>query len=107
FGAFPPGEQTCRGAFPRLSYVESMVTLRLPRPRGFSLQAAAEFHASFTPGSGMASSVPDGLTLAFRLDRTFEAVAVSMREEGESFLAECVGTRDGAAVGRQVARMLG
>jgi DNA-3-methyladenine glycosylase II len=55
----------------------------------------------------MASSVPDGLTLAFRLDRTFEAVAVSMREEGESFLAECVGTRDGAAVGRQVARMLG
>src|ERR1700691_4057105 len=84
-----------------------MVTLRLPRPRGFRLQASAEFHASFTPGSGMVASVADSLTLAFRLDKTFEAVAVSMREEGESLVAECFGTGNGTAVGKQIARMLG
>jgi DNA-3-methyladenine glycosylase II len=55
----------------------------------------------------MAASVADRLTLAFRLDGTFEAVAVSMREEGESLVAECFGTVDGAAAGKQVVRMLG
>jgi DNA-3-methyladenine glycosylase II len=55
----------------------------------------------------MVASVADSLTLAFRLDKTFEAVAVSMREEGESLVAECFGTGNGTAVGKQIARMLG
>ena len=51
-----------------------MKTLRFEKPRGFALQAAAEFYAGFIPGSGMAAASADGLTLAFRLDKTFEAV---------------------------------
>ena len=84
-----------------------MPTLHLPRPDGFSLQAASEFYASFVPGTGMAAAATDRLTFAFGLDRTFEPVAVALTEREGAIVAEYAGPRDGAAVGRQVSRMLG
>jgi DNA-3-methyladenine glycosylase II len=47
------------------------------------------------------------LTLAFRLDRTFKATAVALREEGDALVGEFAGTEDASAVTRQVARILG
>jgi DNA-3-methyladenine glycosylase II len=84
-----------------------MTITRIPRPQGFSLGAAAAFYADFVPGSGMAVAALDGLTLAFRLDGTFEAVAVALREEGDALVAEHAGTTDADAVTRQVGRILG
>lgn len=86
-----------------------MKTCSLPKPQGFRLSAAADFYASFVPGSGMAAAAtePDQLTLAFRLDHSFAPVAVALREEGASLLLEVAGTEDLAAVERQVARILG
>jgi len=81
--------------------------LELEKPRGFSLQAATDFYAGFVPGSGMAIAATDRLTLAFRLDRTFEAVAVELRETDDALIAEVAGTREAALLGVQVARMLG
>ncbi|HQY61422.1 MAG: DNA-3-methyladenine glycosylase 2 family protein [Myxococcales bacterium] len=85
--------------------------LSLPRPRGFALRAASEFYAGFTPGSGMATVDGAGrepsLTLAFRLDGTYEAVAVCLREEGDRVILEPAGTTDHRALRAQVARMLG
>lgn len=83
------------------------LTLELDKPRGFSLQAAADFYAGFVPGSGMAVAATDRLTLAFRLDQSFEAVAVELRETEDSVLAAVAGTRDAERVAQQVARMLG
>ena len=83
------------------------LTIELEKPRGFSLRAAADFYAGFTPGSGMAIAATDRLTLAFRLDRTFEAVAVELRETAHSLIAEVVGTGDATLLSAQVARMLG
>jgi DNA-3-methyladenine glycosylase II len=84
-----------------------MRTIVLEKPRGFALRAAVEFYSGFTPGSGMAVAAVDPLTLAFRLDRTFEAVAVALREEKDGLVADFTGTDDGAALSRQVGRMLG
>ena len=89
-----------------------MTKLVIPKPFGFRLAAARAFYAGFTPGSGMAAAsvAPDGddeLVLAFRLDRTFEAVAVALRERGESIVGDVAGTRDVAAVRAQVSRILG
>jgi DNA-3-methyladenine glycosylase II len=84
-----------------------MHTLHLPRPAGFELRAASEFYASFVPGSGMAAATADRLTFAFRLDRTFDSVAVALTERDEAIVAAYAGPRDGAAVARQVSRMLG
>lgn len=83
------------------------LTLALDKPHGFSLQAAADFYSGFVPGSGMAVAATDRLTLAFRLDQTFEAVAVELRETPESVLAEVAGTHDAERAAKQVARMLG
>jgi DNA-3-methyladenine glycosylase II len=83
------------------------LTLELDKPRGFSLQAAADFYASFVPGSGMAVAATDRLTLAFRLDQSFEAVAVQLRETQDCVIADVTGTRDAERVAQQVARMLG
>jgi DNA-3-methyladenine glycosylase II len=83
------------------------LTLDLDKPSGFSLRAAADFYAGFLPGSGMAVAATDRLTLAFRLDHSFEAVAVELRETRDSVLAEVAGTRDAGRVAKQVARMLG
>lgn len=86
-----------------------MTTIHWERPKGFRLQAAADFYAGFTPGSGMAAADLDSghLTLAFRLDGTFEAVAVTLREVGARLEGEVTGTVDGAVVKKQVGRMLG
>jgi 3-methyladenine DNA glycosylase/8-oxoguanine DNA glycosylase len=85
----------------------SMTTFRVQKPNGFQLQAANDFYAGFTPGTGMAAAAVDHLTLAFRLDRTFEPVAVALREERESLVLEVAGSTDHAAVEKQVGRMLG
>ncbi len=54
----------------------------LTKPHGFSLSAASSFYESFVPGSGMAAAnVAGALTLAFRLHRSFDAVAVSLEEQ--------------------------
>jgi DNA-3-methyladenine glycosylase II len=84
--------------------------MRIPltKPAGFSLQAASAFYESFTPGSGMAAADTNGaLTLAFRLDRSFEAVAVGLRETKEGLSIEIAGTKDEDAVVKQVTRILG
>jgi DNA-3-methyladenine glycosylase II len=84
-----------------------MQPLTLPRPSGFSLQAVADFYAGFVPGSGMASASADRLTLTFRLDGTFDAVAVALREEGDWLLTDVEGSGDLGIVARQLSRMLG
>ncbi len=84
-----------------------MTTLVLDRPRGFRLAAASDFYAGFVPGSGMAAAAVDHLTLAFRLDRTFEPVAVALHEDSDQLVLDTAGTKDLAAVARQVSRMLG
>jgi DNA-3-methyladenine glycosylase II len=77
------------------------------KPSGFSLKAAADFYASFTPGSGMAAVATGRLTLAFRLDETFEAVAVALSEREDAIELEIAGTGDTGTVLTQVTRILG
>ncbi len=84
-----------------------MKTFTLVKPAGFSLDAARTFFAGFTPGSGMAAAAVDHLTLAFRVDRSFEAAAVSLRERGDMLVAELSGSDDEAAVRKQLGRILG
>jgi DNA-3-methyladenine glycosylase II len=85
-----------------------MASFSFRRPRGFALRAARDFYADFVPGSGMAAAgVDDELRLVFRLDGSFEAVGVALRERGQELTVEYVGTRDEEAVRAQVARMLG
>ncbi len=84
-----------------------MKTIEIELPRGFALAAAADFYAGFTPGSGMAAAAVDRLTLAFRVDHTFEAVAVSFRQVGRRLVTEYEGGADSPALTRQIARMLG
>ena len=84
-----------------------MPSFVLPKPQGFDLRAAADFYASFTPGSGMAAADVGRLTLAFHLDETFEPVVVALDDAGDSLRAECSGTLADGAVARQVARILG
>jgi DNA-3-methyladenine glycosylase II len=90
-----------------------MPTFTIRRPRGFELGAAKSFYAGFVPGSGMAptgssaDSPSAPLTLAFRLDRTFEAAAVELREEGDALVGELAGSADVVTARAQIARMLG
>jgi DNA-3-methyladenine glycosylase II len=84
-----------------------MTTFTIAKPRGFRLAAAADFYASFTPGSGMAAAALDHLTLAFHLDRSFEPVAVALREEGQTLRLDIAGTKDQGAVTAQIERILG
>ena len=74
------------------------LTLRFDKPAGFSLQAAADFYAGFVPGSGMAVAETEKLTLAFRLDHSFEAVAVQLRETEQLVFADVAGTDDAERV---------
>jgi len=71
-----------------------MKTLAFERPRGFSLKAAAEFYAGFTPGSGMATATGQRLSLAFRLDGSFAAVVAELEEQGDRIIAEVCGSAD-------------
>jgi len=82
------------------------MTLTIPKPRGFALAAASEFYSGFVPGSGMAAAAVDQLTLVFRLDRSFEAVGVALREEGDTIVADTT-TSDDDTLRKQLARMLG
>ncbi len=93
-----------------------MTHFTVKRPHGFRLAAAIDFYAGFTPGSGMVTegnpshatpAAGDRLMLAFRLDRTFEAVAAALHENGETIVVEASGSRDVAAIEKQIARMLG
>lgn len=84
-----------------------MTTFILPRPRGFDLRAASDFYASFTPGSGMAAAATDRLTLAFRLDGSFEAVAATLRQEADALVVTLAGSDDARTASRQLSRMLG
>lgn len=84
-----------------------MTIARFPKPDCFSLNAASDFYAGFLPESGMAAAAPGGLTLAFCLDGTFDAVTVAIREDRDTLILECAGTTDATAVTRQVARILG
>jgi len=84
-----------------------MNTIELGRPKGFSLAAAGAFYENFTPGAGMAAAATDRLTLAFRLDHTFEAVAVELREREDTVELHVAGTSELERVAAQVARILG
>ena len=84
-----------------------MKTLTLEKPPGFALRAASDFYSGFVPGSGMAAIDGERLTLAFRLDRSFEAVVVELLEKGDCLLAQVTGTDDAGAVSTQLKRMLG
>jgi DNA-3-methyladenine glycosylase II len=84
-----------------------MTSIELYKPAGFQVRAASDFYAGFTPGSGMAAAATDQLTLAFRLDGSFEAVVVALREERNRLRLDVSGTGDLIAVERQVRRMLG
>ncbi|MEO7109463.1 MAG: hypothetical protein ABI183_03400 [Polyangiaceae bacterium] len=84
-----------------------MTRFTIKRPHGFRLAAATDFYLGFAPGSGMAAAAVDRLTLAFRLDRTFEAVAAALHEDGETIVVEAAGSDDAAAIEKQIARMLG
>jgi len=84
-----------------------MTTFSIPRPSSFRLQAASAFYAGFVPGSGMAAAAALDLTLVFRLDGSFEAVAARLRERDDELVVELAGTRDVGRVRRQLARVLG
>lgn len=84
-----------------------MPTITFETPHGFSLRAATDFYAQFIPGSGMAAASVDGLTLTFRLDRTFDAVAARLVDAGPRLVVDFAGTADAAAVRAQVGRILG
>jgi DNA-3-methyladenine glycosylase II len=86
---------------------EMMTTFSIPRPAGFQLRAASEFYAGFVPGSGMAAAAVDDLTLVFRLDGSFEAVAATLREQDEGLVVALAGTPDVDRARHQIARMLG
>jgi DNA-3-methyladenine glycosylase II len=81
--------------------------IQVKKPVGFSLAAASAFYESFTPGSGMAAADATRLTLAFRLDGTFEAVAVAFSESADAITLDVAGTSDEARIVRQVTRILG
>lgn len=76
-------------------------------PRGrYALSASASFLCGFTPATGSACSSGAGMTFGFALDRTFEPVAVSLRQDGAMIVGEAVGRADAGAVAAQVARVL-
>jgi DNA-3-methyladenine glycosylase II len=84
-----------------------MPTFTLTKPVGFRLEAAADFYRTFVPGSGMATAAVDQLTLAFRLDHSFEAVAVELRTKGDQLTAEYQGKAEEPVLRRQLERILG
>src|ERR1700722_18812353 len=81
--------------------------IQVKKPRGFSLAAASAFYASFGPGSGMAAAETAHLSLRFRLDGAFDAVAVALSEGEDSLAVDVAGTTDGGAAERQLTRILG
>ncbi len=87
-------------------------TFQLEAPAAFSLSAAAEFYAGFSPMGGAARRDADALQLVFLLDGTFTPVSVrlspSPSAEGRRALHLAVeGTTDELRVAIQISRMLG
>lgn len=75
-------------------------------PNGpFSLDASRRFLGGFTPGEGGSVEDGDSLVLAFRLDSTFEPVAVALRQADDGTL-HGVASAHAPAASRQAARML-
>ena len=83
------------------------IHLELVAPYGFSLSAAADFYAGFTPMGGAARQLEQRLQLAMRLDGTFEAVATTLSQRGAQLHVEVEGTEDLTRVSKQLTRMLG
>jgi DNA-3-methyladenine glycosylase II len=84
-----------------------MARFEIEAPEAFALRAASDFYAGFVPGSGMAAGDAVTLTLAFRVDATFEPVAVELRQDGHRVVGTTSASDDPARVRDQVARMLG
>ncbi len=84
-----------------------MSTFTLTIPDCFELSASAAFLAGFKPGRGMALAQADSLVLTFRLDETWEPVAVELRQEGRTLHGRVGGGASPEAVKRQVMRALG
>jgi DNA-3-methyladenine glycosylase II len=78
------------------------------KPEGsFALEQSKAFLAGFTPAAGSAVEQNQALVLAFRLDKTFAPVAVSLTQGDDKVVQGRVfGARDDAAVQKQVARIL-
>ncbi len=84
-----------------------MATLRLEAPSNFKLAAAADFYAGFTPMGGAAQADAGKLSLAFRLDGSWEAISTRLSQSGGELSVEVHGTQNFAAVENQLRRMLG
>jgi DNA-3-methyladenine glycosylase II len=85
----------------------NLVHLTVEAPFGYSLAAAAEFYAGFAPMGGAAQKSEATLQLAFLLDRTFEPVLVTLRQDGTRLELDIEGTENVRAVRTQLGRMLG
>lgn len=83
------------------------IHFELEAPFAFSLAAAADFYAGFTPMGGAARQVERKLQLALRLDGTFEAVAATLSQAGSRLNVEVEGTKDTGRLTKQLTRMLG
>lgn len=83
------------------------IHFELEAPFGYSLAAAADFYAGFTPMGGTAQRGAQSLKLAHRLDETFETVSLTLTQRGSRLQVEAEGTRDQQRVTTQLTRMLG
>jgi DNA-3-methyladenine glycosylase II len=81
-------------------------SIRIEAKGPFALAASRAFLCGFTPGAGSADTATDRLILAFRLDGTFEPVAVAVSQNGAVVEGSVRGTRDLEAASRQTARIL-
>jgi DNA-3-methyladenine glycosylase II len=92
-------------------------TFQLEAPAGFSLSAAAEFYAGFSPMGGAARRDADSLQLVFLLDGTFTPVSARLSpsppaeervgERRRALHLAVEGTTDELRVAIQISRMLG
>lgn len=82
-------------------------TIELQAPFGFSLAAAADFYAGFTPMGGAAERRAQSLRLAFLLDGSFAAVCVELTQRGDRLVGAVEGDADAPVVNAQLTRMLG
>lgn len=80
-----------------------MTTFQLEAPFGFSLAAAADFYAGFTPMGGAAEKRAQSLALSFLTDETFDTVRVTLTQQGQRIVVDGAD----AGVGPQLSRMLG
>ena len=83
------------------------IHFELEAPFGYSLSAAADFYAGFTPMGGTAQRQEQQLQLAHRLDETFEAVSLKITQRGSTLKIEAEGSTDQRRITTQLTRMLG